>query len=367
MEDNKRQFYALLQAGLWGKTPDPHLFTGKIDWKKIYKYSRQQAVLANVLDGINLLADEMRPPRELYLKWCAEVLHIEDENKRLDKEVVNLFKMLKANGVQPVLMKGQGISRNYPDPLHRISGDIDIYIGKKDYEKVNKLLSIEGEAIDAWSPKHIAYEWHGVEVENHRLLAKLGAPAANQKLNRLVDEWFAPDKVERVEIEGYGIEVPPLDFNIMYLLLHSVVHLMGYGVGLRQICDWMMLIHKNKHLSDTSRAIDMFRQLGMLHALRVFEALGVKYLGMPQEDLLLPFKGSDEKTADILIEDIWYSGNFGTTGERTKKRKGNYVTKRLKNMYARTSRAYKLRKVAPGEAYWKPFTMIRNFVKSRTE
>ena len=367
MENSKVKFYALVKGGLWGKLPSDSNFDGETDWTTIYNYSRQQALLGNVLDGINLLPEEQRPPRPLYLKWCAEVLQIEDENQRMDKEVVNLFKMLRENGVNPILMKGQAIARNYPDPLHRISGDIDIYIGKKDYDKVNSLLAIEGKQLEKWSPKHVMFEWHNVIVENHRLLAKMDSPVTNRKFYRIIDEGFQPSQVSKIEIEGYNITIPSVDFDVMFLLLHSVIHLMGYGVGLRQICDWAMLLHNKKDEINPDVVKRLLKSLTLTKSARVFGALAVKYLGLPKENLILPYSSKDEKVAEKVLEDIWYSGNFGFSGERIKKYHGNWVTVRLKNLYHGTKRAMELRKIAPSEAYWKPYKILNHFIKSRID
>lgn len=42
---------------------------------------------------------------------------------------------LRKAGIEPVLLKGQGLSRYYPTPELRQCGDIDIYVGEENYEK----------------------------------------------------------------------------------------------------------------------------------------------------------------------------------------------------------------------------------------
>ena len=367
MNDTLNKFFELLRSGLWGTEPAIPLFENKTDWNKIYEISRQQALLAIVLDAINKLPENLKPSRGLYIKWCADVLQIEDENHRLDREVVSLFTMLEDNGVNPILMKGQGISRNYIIPDHRSCGDIDIYIGKKNYDKVNDLLSIEGKALEKWSPKHIMYEWHDVIVENHRIMAKLNSPISNRKLQEIINDWHFNNNTDTIEIENKEIKMPPLEFNVVYLLLHSVVHLMTLGIGLRQTCDWAMLLHKKRNLINKEEVKSILKELGLTQPAKVFGALAVNYLGMPQEDLIIPFSNKDKEHSKFLLEDILYNGNFGFSGERIKQRPKGFLKRKIYNLYNTTRRANKLKNIAPREALWAPYKRFENFFKHKKD
>lgn len=365
MKENKIEFFELLRSGLWGSSINPCLFNEKTDWNSIYDLSKKQAVLGIVLDGINRLPDNLKPPRLLYIKWCAEVIQIEDENHKLNKEIINLFNLLKENGISPILMKGQGLASNYRNPLHRISGDIDIFTGKQNYDKANKLLSLEGKALEKWSPIHMMFTWNKVVVENHRLIAKLSSPINNKKLNKLVDKWLQNQKLEEVEIEEYKTTIPPSDFDVMFILLHAVIHLLGFGVGLRQIIDWAMLLHSKKQKIDHETVNSLLKKLGMITAARVFEVISVKYLGLPREDLIMPYSLYDEKLAEKIMADILYSGNFGYYGARKKRLPNKWLAKRIFNFFYRTKRAIRLTELAPAEALWRPYRQISNFINLR--
>lgn len=360
--NNRSAFFSLVKAGLWNVAPEPSLFSS-VNWNEIYDYSRRQTLLGIVLDGIDLLPQELRPNRLLYLKWCAEVLRIEDENKRIDKEVVNLFNMLRSHDVEPVLMKGQEVALNYPNPSHRACGDIDIYIGKKNYDKVNRLLEEEGMPLEKWSPKHMMYLWHDVIVENHRILVKMFSPKAHRKLMATVDGWHLSGNTGKVKIEGSDITVMPLDFEVVFLLLHSVIHLIGEGIGLRQSCDWAMVLDRKHDQIDREKVIALLKDIRLDNAARIFGALAVKYLGMPEEDLILPFNESDSHEADLLMEDMWKNGNFGFSGLKGHKRTGNWFAVRIANYKDVLKRSSQLRKIAPGEAFWKPWVHSIRYLK----
>lgn len=367
MDRNQLQFLDLLKSGLWNKKTDASLFRGNEDWNKIYTLSKQQAVLGIVLDGINKLPNDLRPPRQLYLKWCAEVLEIEDENIRLDKTISELFQLLEKNEISPILMKGQGIARNYPNPQHRSSGDIDIYVGKKYYDRVNNLLSLGGKQTEEWNSKHMGFVWHNALVENHRIMSQMNAPIANFNIQRTIEKWYKENKFETIVLEGQRVNLPPVDFDVVYILQHAVGHLMVYGVGLRQICDWILLLHNKQNVINKGSVFILLKKTGLIKSAKVFGALAVEYLGLPEKDLIVDYSKKDLEYAAFLLEDIWYNGNFGFSGERLKIRPNGWLKSRLVYLKSNLKRARELRKIVPEEARWALYKHLYYFVSSQLD
>ena len=85
MTQIQQQFFALLRAGLWGKAPDAALFGAGTDWPALLAASKKQSVQAVVLDGVQMLPPDCRPPKALYLQWCALGLHTEEQNELLNR------------------------------------------------------------------------------------------------------------------------------------------------------------------------------------------------------------------------------------------------------------------------------------------
>lgn len=361
----QKQFLELLRSGLWDKDPDTNLFTSGTDWNKIYEESQRQALLGVVLDGIIKLPLNLRPDKSLYLKWCADVINLEDANQKLNKEVVNLFKYLHENGVQPILLKGQGLAELYPNPLHRSSGDIDIYIGKRNYDKVNQLLSYEGTSNDIWSTHHMAYHWHNVTVENHRLIGHLLSPFSQRNLEKLVDKWMDAINCDYVTINDTEIAIPPVDFNVVYILLHSIIHMLGSGIGLRQSCDWAIFLNKKNKEINWNNVKNILKDLGIFNGWKIFGVMAVNYLGLPKKDLFTEFDDKDEREAEKLIEDIFHKGNFGFFDNKKRNKKNNFLKQRWENYKSSNNRKRSLRKIAPGEAKWAPLMIVGYFISSR--
>ena len=92
----------------------------------LYQSAKVQALLGITFDGMQTLPQELRPKRELYLKWCNALLQIEENNHILNQEIAKVYTLYRANQIEPVLLKGQGVAQNYRNPLHRQCGDIDL-------------------------------------------------------------------------------------------------------------------------------------------------------------------------------------------------------------------------------------------------
>lgn len=363
MTTEQRAFFELVRAGLWGTQADAAAFGSGTDWRRLYDCGRNQTMLGVMLDGIRTLPADARPDRLLYLQWCASVARTEDNNRKLNAEIANLFALLRTHGVEPVLLKGQGVARNYPEPLHRQCGDIDIYIGKRNYELVNGLLRTDGEETDEECLKHSAFSWHGVTVENHRVLIQMKSPADDRRLQRNIASWHGTEREVRFDLAGCRVSVPPVEFDAVFVLYHAVTHLLHGGVGLRQVCDWACLLHSNRATIDRRAVADELDALHLAKAARVFGALAVKYLGLPAEEVPVAFGPKDEATCDWLMGEIWDSGNFGRSDTDRKQRPRGYWRGKWHTFTTSLSRGRKLWRLSPREAVWIPFTMILNVIK----
>ena len=363
MTTEQRAFFELVRAGLWGTAAEPSAFGSDTDWRQLYKYGKSQTMLGIMLDGIQTLPSDLRPDRGLYLQWCASVARTEDNNRKLNAEIGNLYALLRGHGVEPVLLKGQGVARNYREPLHRQCGDIDIYIGLKNFELVNSLLSREGEEEAEPTSYHRTFDWHDVVVENHSVLIKMNAPAANCRLQRNIASWHGTEREVRFDLAGCEVSVPPVEFDAVFVLYHAVNHMLYEGVGLRQVCDWACLLHRNSATIDRTGVAREFRALHLAKAARVFGALAVKYLGLPAGNVPVEFGPKDEAACDWLMGEIWDGGNFGHSSAARKPRPKGYWRGKWHTFTAALNHGRKLWRLAPRETIWIPFTMIMNVIK----
>lgn len=357
MTNLQKQFFELVRSGLWGTPADASLFDEQTDWQQLYLASRKQTLLGIVLDGVQTLPPEKRPKRMLYLQWCNALMQIEENNSLLNRELAQVYALYRANGIEPVLLKGQGVAQNYRIPLHRQCGDIDLYLGDRHYDTANRLLREEGTDTLEENYQHTCIRWHGISIENHRVIATLKAPGANRRFQKEVERWHDTLLCRQIEIGGTRVTVAPLSFEAGYLLVHSVLHFLNEGIGLRQVCDWVTLLRAHREELDKKEVARLFREWGLTEAAKVFGVLATRYLGLSEEELPVPYAEKDIATGEWLLSDIWQGGNFGQHDDARAQRPKGYWSGKWHTFSRISKRCRELGALAPAEARWFPVSV----------
>lgn len=311
-----KQFFELLRSGLWGHSADISLFSDtQILWDKIYKLSLQQAVLGLVFDGMQTLPTQLHPPRQLFLKWYAEVVQIEEGNKHLNKVISELFFIYRQAGLNPILLKGQGIASLYRNPERRQFGDIDIYIGKEQFDMANRLIIENGGESDGPNNfKHAGFMYKGASVENHRYIERPSNPRSRKIFFKFVNKYLHDDFCS-FSLDNHQIPTPTLTFNVAYIFIHALYHHFRGGIGLRQLCDWCHVLNQMSDKADTDSVLDLFEKMKITQGAKAFAYIATNYLGLNKNKVSFIQLEGVENNGERLLQSILYGGNFGQYDE----------------------------------------------------
>lgn len=309
-----QQFFALLRAGLWDKPIEENLFSESFDSNIILKMASMQTVSGILFDGISKLPIDKQPPTSLMRKLYQTTLRIEQSHELLNNTIEKIVPALQKEGVRPILLKGQGVAQNYPNPLRRQCGDIDLYVGQKDCEKaMGILLSIGAEPENKTkkkSPKHENFYLNDVGVELHFLAEKLRNPFLNPRFQRWTQKYLRGNELRIWTLDNTNIYLPPANFDALYIFNHAFHHFISAGVGLRQLCDWMLYLHRFKDRINRDDLLRDLKNLNLLRPWQIFGCIVVNQLGLPKEDF--PFYTSEyEKISKRVLYLIMQVGNFG--------------------------------------------------------
>lgn len=326
MNKEEQLFFALLRAGLWNRPADATLFSsGTVDWDAIYKHAIRQTVLGLVGEGATTLPVALQPPAPLLNKMHGRLTSGIRRHALLNRALADVVTLFGQNDIRPVLLKGQGVALNYVEPTRRQCGDIDLYIGTKDYDRACELVrqhyGPDEHAIE--SVKHYHFKHHEVTIELHRIAEQLPQPWQNSRFQRWTVEHLHGNNLRTVEIEGTTIYLPPVDFDALYIFNHAWHHFSaGGGIGLRQLCDWARFLHTFQGEIDHQALRRHLKAFGLWRAWRIFGGIVVGTLGLPAAEF--PFY--TEKYArhgERALEIIGREGNFGFfDATRTKRPKG---------------------------------------------
>ena len=173
------------------------------------------------------------------------------------------------------LLKGLGLSRDYPVPAHRECGDIDIYLyGQSD--KGDRILHEIGAHLYFDVPKHSEYVWDGVLIENHRTILNVRRNRTERELNALLVRLLEKDGTHGLVP---GIQTPPATFNAIFLIRHAAVHFQKEGIVPWHLCDWACFLTRHWDEIDHALFRTAMEDYRMDRFADLMTAAAVEYLG----------------------------------------------------------------------------------------
>ena len=300
-------FFKLLRIGLdTDKDYDIHMMDGN-EWNAVINIANRFAVIGFIISGIEKLHTEKRPQKEILLPLISQCLKIEETNKILNKNAVEIFGWYEKNGFRPIIMKGQGNGLFYKNWNRRMPGDIDIWVTKRQKDIKDFILDRYPNAKD--SKEHIQYRFDGyTTVEVHTIPSLTFNPFSNKLLHKLYKKW----ENEAMDVflpENTGsIRVPSMEMDRVYMLQHKYRHFLVMGLGLKQFVDYMMLLRKGFTEEEKRESVRIIKKLNMGKFCRAVMYVLKEKFGMEDRYLLME---PDCKAGEILMEEILTTGNFG--------------------------------------------------------
>lgn len=358
-----QRFFALLKGGLFGRDIDTSLFVGDVDWKSIKQLAEEQTVLALVFDGITLLPKSCTPGKEILFDWFGLVIRIEQENKRLNDGIAKVVGRYNAKGINPILLKGQGIGKYYRNPLHRNAGDIDLYF-PDGIEEPNRIAATwDGVAFHEETSHHVAFTWKNFVVENHRSYFNFYFPF-NQKRWNEIKKLIPLTDSETLTLDCLSVPVPSPQMNALYIFLHLWHHCQQKGVGIRHVCDWLCLWKACEQKIDKQLFLRTVEMLPIKRPMTAIVWIGENYLGF--EPGIIPLDTNTKqarKDGELLLKDILRMGNFGRSTDMMKGFQRGHHLNNLRTYILAFKRQMGLFQLCPSEIIAYPIKWFISYLK----
>ena len=228
---------------------------------------------------------------ELHNRWEKTILQQLAYNAKYKRVLISL-----PVEVPYVILKGTSASQYYPNPLYRTMGDIDIMTKRgEDFESACESLIQSGYRVVKNHNREIGLMKNGIIVEVHRYFASLNDVSQAKYMDDLILDNISPTHL-----------LPDL-INGLVILEHISQHLEN-GLGLRQIIDWMMFVHKCLPDEKWPEFQVLASNIGMETLAIVMTRMCELYLGLPER---MWSKSADNELCGQLMEYILACGNFG--------------------------------------------------------
>lgn len=371
-------FYQLIQISL-GVRESFDVLPTLDEWTEMFDESTRQCVVGITYIGVEKIVkscggvNNSGMDKRLLAFWYSYAQKIQERNVELNDKSAWLQKWFSSQGIDSCILKGQGNALLYPTPLLRQSGDIDIWVWRRDCKddgRLNRKRMIEW-TLQRSEDKNLEICYHhiglepmdDVEVEAHFWPTFFFNLPRLRKFERwcednhsaMMSNWHTLPDGEK------SISIPTLEFNLVFQLIHMMRHLFAEGIGLRHILDYYYALCRY----NCSQTRDLVSLRSTLHEFGLEAMAGgimwifANVLGVSTESLLCQ---PNEEVGKILLSEVERGGNFGHADESSMR----MLDKNKLYLFAwRTWRNIKIMKICPSEVLWGPVYRVCQWIKYR--
>ena len=299
-----------------GKKVDMSMVVTNLDWRQLYTFASNQAILGFCFNGINRLGqeypDELKQNpigRDLLMTWMGAAQQIHRQNMKVNGVAAKLYTMLREDGLRCCILKGQGNALMYPNPYSRTPGDIDVWVNAS-REDITEYAKTHFKLEDDIRFHHLETTMDGVPVELHFFPCSMNNPLYHARLQK----WFKRNADLQCSNvvnlpDGIGeIAIPTTAFNVVYQLTHLYHHFFDEGIGMRQIIDYYYIVNNDELLVIRDTLERELKHLGLWKFAGAVMYVLHEALGLSEEKMIVPM---DEKRGKLLLAEILNGGNFG--------------------------------------------------------
>lgn len=276
-----------------------------VDWNGVVDLAFEQGVAALMVDGVGLMAEgndllESEELEDLRYEVFGEALACEEDYQKYQQTIEKLAGLYGSEGIEMLLLKGYGLSLNYPVPSHRPMGDIDVYLfgngGLGD-----KIVQMRcGCDVKQNEDKHSVFTIDGITIENHACFVNDTVHPSLKVLNDFLAEEAKTGKRHTVGVSQ--IVIPSEMFNALFIPMHIAGHFVRGEASLRQICDWACFVQKHSSEIDWNVVEAKAKKAGFWQFFCCLNGMVQEHLGVPLA--LLPQWPRDRELEARVMEEI---------------------------------------------------------------
>lgn len=228
------------------------------------------------------------------------------------------------------------------------------------YAETNECIKAYGGVKKDESRHHIDYTVRDIIWELHHSILYFQSSKRNNQFMQLIDKALEQPPVY-VTINEVKVRVLPPIVNIVMLLSHILDHFLCQGIGLRQLCDYALMLNKEIENIDIIQFKQILKELSLTRAYRVFGQVCVDYLGLSSKKLMIETTNQDKRMAHNVMKDCIRGGNFGKEDHKGRNSLKNNVL-----YYSRFfSRLIRFGSICPSESILWPLLKLYRFITGK--
>lgn len=293
-----------------------------LEWNILFDMSMKQCVPSVVLDGLNksLASEPCQDNNGIgkmdKLKWLSMVLNMERQYTKHESVIAELAAFYREAGYQMMLLKGYGLSKYWPIPNHRPTGDIDIYLmfmnseGKDKshpaWECADKLLTEKlGIQVDNSHHHHSVFTYKGIMVENHYDFVNVHSHRSNRWIENEFKTLALTRNEEYTFDNGAKLLFPSPLLNCLFVARHNAIHFAAEHLNLRQLLDWALFVEDRHKDIDWNYFWNIAKKMGMEKFVLCMSFISIRQLAFEKDVFHIPNEYEDfQKCNHGLIDKV---------------------------------------------------------------
>lgn len=353
MTDINNLFFDLIRVAIGNQVCLSHTPSAS-EWGELYAMAKKQSLVGVCFAGVQkLVSQQQAPPEMLYLQWMGMAAKIQQRNEVVNRQCSEVYRMLKADGFNSCILKGQSVARYYGCLSElRQSGDIDVWVGASDTKIINWSYSKCGKTTHDYH--HIDSDlFPDTQVELHF------RPTLSRNVLRdlKIQKWSKGYTGQFVYDEKVGFTVLPLEFDVTFILHHIYWHVMYGGCGFRQLMDFYFVVMaaNEEELYVSKRDIE---RLSIMRFASAIMYILEKIFILPKDKMFIE---PDIRLGKVMLGEFIKSGNMG----HHDKRKMDFGQSKLGYLLHDTFYGLRLFRHFPIDVLCIPFGMIYISLKGK--
>lgn len=307
-----------------------------LEWSTLFGLSVKQCVPSVVLDGLNKSLVSAALPGKVVgktdkLKWLGMLLNMERQYAIHESVVAELAAVYQSAGYRMMLLKGYGLSKYWPIPNHRPTGDIDIYLMYMDSDGKDKcqpawkradLMMKEkfGVEIDNSHHHHSVFTYKGIMVENHYDFINVHSHRSNQWIENEFKTLALTGSEEYTFDNGAKLLFPSPLLNCLFVARHNACHFAAEHLNLRQLLDWALFVEKRNEDMDWDYFWSTAKKMGMEKFVLCMAFIAIEQLSFEKSIFHIPdeymdFQKCEHDLIDKVFDDILHPTDEGNDGK----------------------------------------------------
>lgn len=300
----QKVFLSLIRLGIGTDNSisiDSRITFQNIDWDALQDLANEQGLSAIVVDGVDKLPMEFRPPKLVLLQWIGETLQgFEYRYELYCRTIAEMAAFYNEHGFKMMVLKGYACGLDWPKPEHRPCGDIDIWLlgQQKEADKVlantdftnrtdegspDGSISVKNPSqnhieIDNSHHHHTIFYWRDFMVENHYDFIDVHHRKSAPKLEAIFKD-LGQDDSNSIELYGEKVYLPSVNLHALFLVYHTMLHFTSTEMSIRQILDWGLFVKAHTKEIDWDWLLGLVDEFHLRELLNIINAICVEELG----------------------------------------------------------------------------------------